>query len=65
MPKPYQYPKPETIKQARIDAKLSQTVAASLIQCSRNAWQQWEKGSRKMHPAFFELWILKTNHLRK
>jgi hypothetical protein len=24
------------------------------------AWQQWESGDRQMHPAFFELFLIKS-----
>jgi DNA (cytosine-5)-methyltransferase 1 len=47
------------IKQARKDAGLTQSQAAKLIHCSLGAWQKWEIGSRKMHPAFFELFTIK------
>jgi|APLak6261659701_1056019.scaffolds.fasta_scaffold00028_13 putative transcriptional regulator len=55
--------KPSTsdIKKARMDANLTQTQAANLIHCSFGAWQKWERGRREMHPAFFELFCIKTN----
>lgn len=52
-------PTPEQIKQARMDAGLTQTKAAELIYCSFGAWQKWELGSREMHRAFFELFLIK------
>lgn len=48
------------IKQARENAGLTQTQAAELIYCSLGAWQKWELGSREMHRAFFELFLIKT-----
>ena len=53
-------PTPQEIEQARINAKLTPPKAAAVIHCSARAWQQWEAGKRKMHPAFFELFKLKT-----
>lgn len=57
--------KPNTtqIKQARKDAGLTQQQAAKLIYVGLRTWQQWESGDRKMHPAFFELFCLKTDML--
>jgi len=53
-------PTPRVIKQARLDAGLTQTEAAELIYCGLRTWQQWEAGDRKMHRAFFELFQLKS-----
>jgi putative transcriptional regulator len=53
-------PTPEQIKKSRMDAGLTQTQAASLIYSELRTWQHWEKGDRSMHPAFFELFKLKT-----
>jgi putative transcriptional regulator len=53
-------PTVEQIKQARIAADLTQTQAAAIIHSALNTWQQWEHGKRKMHPAFFELFLRKT-----
>ncbi len=33
----------------------AQDKCADMLHTSRRAWQQWEKGDRKMHPAFWEL----------
>jgi DNA-binding transcriptional regulator YiaG len=38
----------------------AQNKCAELLHTSRRAWQQWEKGDRKMHPAFWELINIKT-----
>ena len=32
---------------------------AALIYCTLRGWQDWEAGKRAMHPAFFELFLLK------
>ena len=47
------YPKPEHIKAARLDAGLTQTEAATLVYSTCRAWQYWEAGQRKMHPAIW------------
>ncbi len=59
-PNPARNPAPEEIKDARLAASLTQTQAAELIYSSLRAWQQWEAGDRKMHPAFFELFKIKS-----
>ncbi len=47
-------PTPEAIRQWREECGLTQTEAAHLIWCTLSAWQRWEAGTRKMHPAFWE-----------
>lgn len=54
-------PKPDEIKAAREAASLTQTEAAQLVYTSLRAWQQWEYGERRMHPAFWELFNLKKS----
>lgn len=54
-------PHPSTIKAAREAAKLSQTAAAALVGAKLRTWQHWEAGDRKMKPAAWELFQLKTN----
>jgi DNA-binding transcriptional regulator YiaG len=49
-------PDPAVIRDARKAAGLTQTQAGALIYCTLRAWQQWEDGSRRMHPAFWDLW---------
>lgn len=53
-------PAPEQVKSARISAGLTQTAAAALVYSTCRAWQQWEAGDRRMHPAFWELFRLKS-----
>ena len=53
-------PTPDAIRAARAIAGLSQTQAAALIYCTLRAWQEWEAGNRRMHPAFWELFRIKT-----
>jgi DNA-binding transcriptional regulator YiaG len=53
-------PEPEAVRAAREAAGLTQTAAAHLVYCTLRAWQQWESGERRMHPATFELFQIKT-----
>jgi putative transcriptional regulator len=53
-------PAPETIIKARASAGLTQTQAAAVVHTTCRVWQRWEAGDRKMHPAFFELFQLKS-----
>ena len=53
-------PSPAEIRQARELAGLSQTQAAALVHAGLRSWQHWEAGDRVMHPAFWELFQIKT-----
>ncbi len=54
-------PTPEDIKAAREVAGLTIAQAATTVHAaSYTVWQMWEKGRRKMHPAFWELFLIKT-----
>ena len=55
-------PTPKEIKQARKDSGLTQSKASELVYCGLRAWQQWEAGDRKMHPAMWELFKIKTKY---
>ena len=55
-------PLPYEIRAARKAAGFSQTAAARLIYCTLRAWQEWEAGNRRMHPALWELWLQKVRH---
>jgi len=39
---------------------LSQSKAAEVVLVATRTWQQWESGRSRMHPAFVELFRLKT-----
>lgn len=52
---------PILISTARKKLALTQKQAADIVQVSTITWQQWELGSRKMHAAFWDLFLLKTN----
>lgn len=58
---PPENPAPDAIRAARAAAGLTQTQAAALIYCTLRGWQDWEAGKRAMHPAFFELFLLKAS----
>jgi DNA-binding transcriptional regulator YiaG len=68
-------PTPKQIEKARLAAGLSQEEAAAFIYSSKRAWYQWEtepgmqengtKRERSMHPALWELFLLKTEKLRE
>jgi DNA-binding XRE family transcriptional regulator len=53
-------PAPSKIIEARHAAGLTQTQAAHLVHAACRSWQQWEAGDRKMHPAFWELFCIKS-----
>ena len=53
-------PEPWYIKNVRAVAGLTQTEAAALVHSTTNAWQKWEDGTRRMHPALLELFLIKT-----
>jgi len=55
-------PTPKQIRQARLNAGLTQTAAAALIYKKLRTWQQWEAGDREMDPAFWELFKIKINN---
>lgn len=54
-------PLPATVRRARELARLTQTKAAELLFTTQRTWAQWEAGQRRQHPAFFELFLTKTN----
>lgn len=61
-------PTPAQVKSAReaLQSRLglgiteAQDHCAGLVWTSRRAWQQWERGDRRMHPAFWELFRRKV-----
>lgn len=53
-------PAPPEIRAVREAAGLSQTAAAEIVHTTCRTWQQWEAGDRKMHPAFWELFRIKS-----
>lgn len=61
-------PTPEQVKSVRegVQARNSTGITAAQDWCaaalhtSRRSFQQWEAGDRAMHPAFWELLLIKT-----
>lgn len=51
-------PTPQEIREARGD--LSQADAAALIHVTQVRWSDYETGKNRMHPASWELFIIKT-----
>lgn len=39
----------------KVGITAAQDICATQLHTSRRSWQQWERGERKMHPAF---WVL-------
>lgn len=54
-------PKPDEIRAAREAAGLTQSTAAEIVHANLRSWQKWEAGERAMHPAFWELFLIKIN----
>lgn len=42
-------------------AGLTMRDAARLIYCTTRAWEDWETGRRRMHPAFFLLFRIRID----
>ena len=65
---PMNSPAPANVLAAReaIQARLGGGITAAQDWCAaalhtkRRPWQQWEAGDRAMHPAFWELFQIKT-----
>lgn len=53
-------PTPDQVFAAREKSGLTQDAAARLVHADIRSWQRWESGERSMHPAFFELFLIKT-----
>lgn len=51
---------PREISCLRKSLNITQAEAAKVVHVSKRTWQQWELGQRKMHPAFWELFEIKT-----
>lgn len=52
-------PTPQEIIEGR--GNLSQSASASLIYTTQARWSDYEKGKNRMHPAVWELFLLKRN----
>lgn len=53
---PGRNPSPEEIRAAREAAGLTQREAAALVWATGSAWENWEQGLRRMHPAIWWAW---------
>jgi len=54
----------EEVREARKRAALTIADAAAVIHAASGSWVKWERGERPMHPAFWELFLLKTGLLK-
>jgi putative transcriptional regulator len=55
-------PTPDQVREARKKSGLSQKNAALLIHLHGDrVWRRYESGDMQMHPAFWELFLIKTN----
>lgn len=63
MPKSRMVSPPSTgeIREARAKSGLTQAAAAELVYSRRRTWEDWEGGISRMHPAIFELFVVKTS----
>lgn len=50
---------PEEIKRVRLAAGLTQTQAAELVHVTLRSWQRYEAGEKRIHPAMWELFLIK------
>lgn len=59
-PSPARNPTPDEIRATREQAGLTQAQSAAMVHANPRAWQKWEGGERRMHPAFWELFRIKS-----
>jgi len=57
-------PLPDEIQSSRMRTGLKMADAAALVYVNALAWGNWESGNTRMHPAFWELWLLKSAKLK-
>jgi DNA-binding transcriptional regulator YiaG len=53
-------PTPDMILARRNGLGLTQQAAGKVVYSSLRRWQAWELGESRMHPAIWELFLLKT-----
>ncbi len=53
-------PSPAAIRKARQSAGLTQKVAAEKCFSALSSWQCWEYGTRRMHPAIWQVFLAAT-----
>ena len=56
-------PTPEEITNER--GSLSQSLAATLIYTTQSRWSDYEKGKNRLHPAIWELFLIKRGQLNE
>ena len=50
----------ESLQSDTIGITKAQDMCAEMLHTTRRTWQQWERGERKIHPAFWELANIKV-----
>lgn len=58
---PSRNPLPLEISKLRVELGMSVEQACALVHTTQRVWQQWERGDRRMHPAFWELFYIKAS----
>lgn len=53
-------PNAEVLQRNRALMGLTQAQAARLVHVTTQTWSQYERGLRAMHPAFYELFLIKA-----
>ncbi|KVU15676.1 hypothetical protein WK62_27755 [Burkholderia ubonensis] len=48
------------LRAIRLSLSLTQPEAAKVVHVDTRTWQKWEGGERGMHPAYLELFLIKT-----
>ena len=52
------------IRAKRKLARLTQKQACTMVHASLRSWNEWESGTRPMHPGLWELFCIKTSQLK-
>lgn len=60
---PHGNPTPAEVIAGRERAQLTQQEAGEVIRGTLRAWQNYEDGSRRMHPGLWELFRIKTGQI--
>ena len=62
---PPQPPAPSRIKREREHSGMTPKQAGDLVHVSAEMWKKWETGATRMHPAFWELYRIKLDRIRR
>lgn len=57
-------PRPQAIRAARKEARLTQTEAAEVVSVSLSTWSRWEAGTCPMPTGLYDLFLIVTNQER-